>query len=128
MSGRFWKNPYFVQYEELLRRLHGLMAAGQGDAEAAGSVRDDMDISWRHLSEEERARLRGLSADLYMIEDDEVLEPGAPGEQSPERLKADLEEAWRGRHLLQHLVCLPRQPRQPVAHRRVLQRLPPRSL
>ena len=96
MSGRFWNNPYFVQYEDLLRRLHGLMAAGQGDAEEAEAARDEMDVSWRHLSEEERARLRGLSADLYMIEDDEVFEPGAPGEQSPERLKADLEEAWRG--------------------------------
>ena len=106
MTGRFWNNPSFVQYEELLQRLHGLMAAGQGNGEAAEAVRNDVDILWRHLSEEERARLRGLSADLYMIEGDEVFEPGAADERSPDTLKADLEEAWRGERWGDLLVLL----------------------
>jgi tetratricopeptide (TPR) repeat protein len=95
MAENFWDNPHFVQHERLLRQLHHLMASGRGDTDEAEAVRCDMDTSWRRLNREEIARLKGLSADLYMLEDDEVLEPARPNERSPDELKAELETSWR---------------------------------
>src|SRR5579871_6765907 len=95
MAEHFWDSPHFVQHEGLLRQLHHLMASGRGDTDEAEAVRCDMDTSWRHLSREEIARLKGLSADLYMLEDDEVFEPAGPNDRSPDELKAELETSWR---------------------------------
>src|SRR5436853_6700390 len=94
MEARFWNNPHFVQYETLLRRLHELMAAGKGDTDEADTVRDEMDLPWRALRRKEIARLDGLSADLYMLEDDEVFEAAEPEERTAERLGTELERAW----------------------------------
>jgi tetratricopeptide (TPR) repeat protein len=71
------------------------MAAGAGDSDEADGVRDAMDKPWRHLSREEVARLKGLSADLYLLEDDERRNQADPGGRSPERLSADLNAAVR---------------------------------
>ena len=54
------------------------VAAGKGDTDEADTVRDEMDLPWRALSRKEIARLDGLSADLYMLEDDEVFEKVRP--------------------------------------------------
>src|SRR6266566_2413562 len=94
MRARFWENPHFVQHESLLRRLHELMAAGKGDSDEADAVRDQMDVSWRALSREEIARLDGLSADLYMLEGEEVLDPASAQGWTPERLGVELGSAW----------------------------------
>lgn len=93
MGRRFWNNQHFEQYESLLRRLHPLMAAGEGDTDEADAVRDEMDKPWRELSREEIARLDGLSADLYMLEGDEVAEPCHADDRTPERLRAELKAA-----------------------------------
>jgi hypothetical protein len=96
MTGKFWDNPYYVEYETLLKKLHRLMAEGKGDSEEADAVRDEMDRPERELSREELARLNGLSADLYMLQDDENFEPSDSDEGAPELLAARLEAAWHG--------------------------------
>ena len=63
----FVDNPHYVKYICLLLQLHGLIAAGKGDDDEADDVRDEMDAPWRQLTPEEISRVRGLSADLYML-------------------------------------------------------------
>ena len=43
MHNRFGENPAYVAYESLLKRLHQLIRAGQGDSEAADQIRDAME-------------------------------------------------------------------------------------
>jgi len=71
-TATFADNPNYVKQEQLLIALHRLIAAGQCDSEAADVVRDDMELTWWHLSGEEQERLSGLSADLYSLVEDEV--------------------------------------------------------
>ena len=89
---KFANNPYYVQYERLLDELSRLMAEGKGETNQADAIRDEMDAPWYKLSQEEIDRLRGVSADLYMIQDEEVYEPyeGTQGE-----LRTALSEALR---------------------------------
>lgn len=72
---KFADNPHYVQYERLLDKLSRLMAEGKGDTNEADTVRDEMDAPWYKLSQEETDRLRGVSADLYMLQNKEVYEP-----------------------------------------------------
>ena len=72
---KFADNPNYVAYERLLIELHRLIADGKGDDDEAEAVRDQMDAPWYRLSTEEDDRMSGLSADLYMLQDDEIYEP-----------------------------------------------------
>jgi hypothetical protein len=94
IEGKFVGNPYYVEYERLLRELHRLIAEGRGDTEEADLIRDDMDVPERKLSREEQDRLDGLSADLYMLQEDEVFEPVDPDERTTQRLGVELKSAW----------------------------------
>jgi tetratricopeptide (TPR) repeat protein len=93
MAALFASNPSYIEYEKLLHELHQLMAQGKGDSPEADLIRDEMDRPWRELSEEEIARLNGLSADLYMLQGDEVFEPLSEAERTRERLGPALKEA-----------------------------------
>ena len=95
MSGKFSANPYYVAYESRLKALHQLMAAGDGDTKEADAVRDEMDRPEQELSREELERLNGLSADLYMLQDEEIFEPPGEVAKTPQQLAAELEVAWR---------------------------------
>lgn len=53
-------------------------------------VRDEMDAPWLKLDQEENMRLNGLSANLYMLQDDEVYEKY---EGTQEELRASLKAA-----------------------------------
>ncbi len=93
---KFADNPSYVQYERLLDDLSRLMAEGKGDTGEADAVRDEMDAPWYKLSQDETDRLRGVSADLYMLQNDEVYEPY---EGTPEELRSRLNDAWdRGQY------------------------------
>ena len=83
--------PDDVTYEKLLIELHRLIAEGKGDDEEADAIRDQMDGPWYRLSREEDDRMSGLSADLYMLQDNEVYEPY---EGTQEQLRSDLNAAW----------------------------------
>jgi hypothetical protein len=122
MTGKFSDNPYYVEYETLLKKLHRLMAEGKGDSEEADAVRDEMDRPERELNREELARLNGLSADLYMLQDDEMFEPPDPDEGTPELLDARLDAAWHGQDWEKVLELLRRGPtflsKDRIAHMR----------
>ena len=77
------KSDPFSQSVVLLRELHLLTIEGRDESEAADQVREAMEAPWRQLSSEERARLEGLSADLYSIGVDRV----APDHVSDELAK-----------------------------------------
>jgi tetratricopeptide (TPR) repeat protein len=72
----FHDNPAFVEYEDLLCRLHALMAEGEEDGAEAEVVRDAMDGPSKYLSEAEIGRLKGLSADLYLLSQSETFPIG----------------------------------------------------
>jgi len=92
MPGRFAENHYYVEYEALLKRLHELNATGRGETEEADLLRDEMDRPYGELDAEEIERLRGLSADLQMLQDDEIFEPLEPGEDAAERTPEQLRQ------------------------------------
>lgn len=100
----FAQNPAFRAYEQGLIRLSQLDAEGKNDSEEADAVRDAMERPYRQLSQPERDRLRGLSADLYMLQDDEVFEPLQSG-QTQADLEQELKEAWH-RHDMEELLRL----------------------
>jgi len=93
---KFADNPDYVLYEKLLIEVHRLIAAGKGNDDEADAVRDKMDAPEQKLSREESDRMGGLSADLYMLQNDEVYEPY---EGTPEELRSRLNDAWdRGQY------------------------------
>jgi DNA-binding NarL/FixJ family response regulator len=53
----FDDNPHYVRYVELLKRLHELVRAGEGESAEADDLREQMDAPWSHLSEEEIAAI-----------------------------------------------------------------------
>jgi len=63
----------YGRYETLLRQLHALNAADKLDSPEADDLRDKMDVEWKELTVEERALLRGLSADLYSLTNEEIM-------------------------------------------------------
>jgi tetratricopeptide (TPR) repeat protein len=91
MQGRFTDNRAYVEYESLLKELHRLIADGQGDSVEADRVRELMDAPERQLNRWEINRLNGLSADLYMLQHDEVLEK-PPVAQNQTELHAQIQE------------------------------------
>jgi tetratricopeptide (TPR) repeat protein len=54
-------------YARLTLALHNLIAQGKGDSSEAEAVADELDAPWHHMNERERARVRGLSRDLYAL-------------------------------------------------------------
>lgn len=62
------ENP-FRQYVELLRELHLLMSTGKGDSKEADDIRDQMDMPWLELNDEEHIASGRLSEYLYEFED-----------------------------------------------------------
>ncbi|HEY7119591.1 MAG TPA: hypothetical protein VH475_23570 [Tepidisphaeraceae bacterium] len=102
-------NPAYVEYEALLRRLHDVTAQYGNDSAEADSVRERMDGPERHLNRWEMNRLNGLSADLYMVRDEEVLEQ-PPAAQSQAELRQLIQEYERWNDWDSVLALLRRRP------------------
>lgn len=51
-----------------VRQLHAFLRSGEGDSQEADDLRDELDGYWTRLTDGERARIRGLSADLNMLD------------------------------------------------------------
>ncbi len=92
MNHEFADNPKYVQCEVLLKEVHRLISEGKGDTDEADFIRDSMEEPEQGITPVEGARLRGLSADLYMLQDDDIYESYG-GTQ--EDLRAALSEALR---------------------------------
>jgi len=58
------KSPHYARYVELLSQLHALLREGKGDTAEADALRDQMDEPWSHLTEQEIAQARLLSAKM----------------------------------------------------------------
>ncbi len=65
----FSSSPSYLRNIRGLRELHALTLAGFDESPEADAVRDSLEGPWYDLSEIERQRLKGLSADLYSISD-----------------------------------------------------------
>jgi hypothetical protein len=104
------ENPAYLEYLRLLVQLHALIADGKSETDDADLVRDEMDTPWAKLSQAEADRLGGLSADLYMLTDEEIFERTEPAERTRERIGPDLETAWQGREWDRMLALLRRGP------------------
>jgi hypothetical protein len=119
-SGMFADHPDYIKYEHLLIRLNDRMARGLGETEEADALREEMFDLRQGLSNEEEARLEGLSADLYMLQDDEVFEQASPDERAPESLAGELASARRAGDWERALSVLRKGhdylPRSEVAH------------
>ena len=70
-------DPY-SQYEMRMGELHALDRGGKLDSEEADELRDTMSELWKKLSPIERARLQGLSHDLYSLGGEEEATEAAP--------------------------------------------------
>ena len=82
----------FSQSVGLLRELHLLTVEGKDETDEADRIRDAMDGPWGQLNSEERARLRGLSADLYSIGED-FASPAVPSDRGA----AEFDQAFHSR-------------------------------
>jgi hypothetical protein len=100
----FSDNPSYMEYETLLIDLNRLMADEQDEGTEAEVIRDRLEQLHRTLSPAERQRLRELSADLYMLQDDEINEPLEAG-QTAESLENDVRDAWE-RQKMENLLSL----------------------
>ena len=69
VRSQFSKSQSYLQSILGLHRLHQLTVAGNDDSPEADAIRDSLDRPWYELSETEKRRIEGLSADLYSITD-----------------------------------------------------------
>lgn len=72
----------YEQYERLLVKLHELNCVGKLDTDEADLIREEMDLPWYSLSSVQQSRLRGLSADLYSLNDEELHATMSDGERA----------------------------------------------
>ena len=64
----------YQKYKELLLKLHDLVAQDKDQTDEADIIRDAMDAPGTRLTDEEHERIKGLSADLYMLVGEEIKE------------------------------------------------------
>lgn len=67
---RFFENPEFCAYISLLRELHRLIKAGDGETTRADELRDRMDGPSSKLDQEEIAVVNGISGEFYKLMED----------------------------------------------------------
>lgn len=77
------QNPHYVRYVALLEQLHALIRDGRGDGPEADSLREQMDQPWHHLSSEETARAREISAELTSVASGKDTCPTRPPASAP---------------------------------------------
>lgn len=87
-----------------------MIAAGQVDSAEADVLRDRMETPEARLSRAEMVRLNGLSADLYMLQDDEIYERAEESQRTRETLGAALQAAWERREWERALELLRKGP------------------
>jgi len=63
-------SEHYSKSVALLIELHLLMRDGKSETDEADIIRDQLDVPWKHLTENETNRIRNLSADLASLEPD----------------------------------------------------------
>jgi tetratricopeptide (TPR) repeat protein len=105
---RFMNNPQYAEYVRLLKALHRRLAEDKDDDEA-DALRDEMDGPWYSLSEEEIARVDGLAADLYTL-DETPPPPAQRDEAAASALSAKIDLCWKAGNWEDILDLLRRNP------------------
>ena len=109
MSHLFPDNFSVIQYENMLLRLHDLFRLGQDESDEAEQIRDEMSEPERFFTQDDVHLLNGLSADLYMLQNQEIYETLKQGE-TQETLKQDLAKAYQAEDMPSLLRCLRKAP------------------
>jgi tetratricopeptide (TPR) repeat protein len=91
--GTFHNNPHYVEYTRLLKELHLLAMRREADTAATEAIRDEMDLHWSELNDDEIARVKIMSADLRMIQGKETFRQVPEHERSLEWLGPRLQDA-----------------------------------
>lgn len=87
-------NPNYLAVIQGLLRMHRLSADGRFESPEADALRDEMDAPCEGLSDVERKRIAGLSADLNAISEIPAAQPPVMQSQSRATL-IQATEAWR---------------------------------
>jgi tetratricopeptide (TPR) repeat protein len=82
----------------LLGELHDLGRRGQLDSPEADALREQMEVPWASLSDVQKQRVSGLSADLYALAGEElVTDPGPERDVAMQRVREAYElRDWDG--------------------------------
>ena len=121
-NAQFSSNVDYQTIVSLLVRLRKLIRDGLGDSEAAEELRSSMDRPWYALSDAERTRVDGMSADLSTLEPDSpIAHPEVGGILSRELADA-IRSARRIAGFEQILELLRRQPQHISADRAAFMR------
>ncbi len=102
----FLDNPDYSDSARFILEAHAKLARGESSLPDTDAEYDRMEEAWFNLSPAEKARLDGLSADLHMLEDEEVHQQLDPAERSPERLGHRLQTALHHNNWEEVLVLL----------------------
>src|SRR4051794_11423587 len=106
MSGnRSLENPDYMKLVQVTRDVHRLHAAGRGESEEAEALLEDVYPAWGRLTSAEADRLNGLSADLYMLSDEEIFAKAEPAARTREQFGLRLRAAWE-RHDWDEVLAL----------------------
>lgn len=89
-------SPDYLAVVRGVRELHKMTVTDQDESLEADAIRDAADGPWEGLSETERNRVRGLSADLYSISDPPSTEPRPMNPQAQAKLTEAIEARARG--------------------------------
>ncbi len=85
---------HYEQSKKLLLKLHELNVQGKDQTDEADEIREAMDAPARGLTSLERKRLKGLSADLYMLIGEEVKESAVLSDIDQEFLNSYRAKDW----------------------------------
>jgi tetratricopeptide (TPR) repeat protein len=102
----FMDNAQYRLYEHLLVELAQLMANGEGAGNRACDFREIMAVLEEELSQDEIGRLKLLSSDLYMLEEDEIFDDPDPRQSNPRWLPMELKKAYDDSDWLEMLRLL----------------------
>ena len=93
------KIPESQNYRQVVRgylRLHQLTVEGRDESPDADAVRDSLDRPWRALTDVERDRVQGLSADLFAVSESTPGQPLEMNRQAQQKLAEAFEANQRG--------------------------------
>lgn len=121
-NAQFSSNVDYKTIVNLLLRLHKLIKDGLGDSEAADELRSSMDRPWHALSDAERTRVDGMSADLSTLESDSPITHPELGGILSRELAGTIRSARRIAGFEQILSLLRQQPQNISADRAAFMR------
>lgn len=94
-------------YERGILELHALLATGRGEAPEADALRDSLARFWHSLPDDQRDLYDGLTADLYMVSQNEVFLPSSQtSETSIPSLRRMVAQAFEGKDFTRCLQLL----------------------